>query len=360
MALPSLIEIIDILPQALMFLQVAGYIVLAWVFGSLALRGFHKEVSFPLRAGGMMGTGFLALIGGVSLRDKIFFFDVPMLEVIQMDVFISGLVCSVILMAALHMITRKEGRATDTVEGMKRRISLLRDRLDSGEKGRIPESEARKIAEGAVPGYEAASAKMKGADWEVGMEKGDKTASVTLYAYSGATKGIRESGDSMIADPLKIAGVAIIVLLVVFSATNFRGFPSIFESLSSLIGMDPENLMSLAGAGENLPEGCAPVMKILMKEGISIVGGENIYSNHSVEEIIESETGRQVMLMYESEYRGMEQIISITLPPEIETDGLSNEELMNNAEICSAANGVFCECVSMPDINAFTGMIIAG
>ena len=98
-----------------------------------------------------------------------------------------------------------------------------------------------------------------------------------------------------------------------------------------------------------------------MEKGVSVIGGEEAYDNDALKSMIESETGRQVMLMYRTDYEGSEYIISITLPDGIEQQAMSNDELMKNAEICASTFDTLCDCIKIPELGGFlpTGMIIA-
>jgi hypothetical protein len=74
---------------------------------------------------------------------------------------------------------------------------------------------------------------------------------------------------------------------------------------------------------------------------------------------IEAATGRKVMMMQKTLFQDKEYILAITLPADMGTANITNEEIMQKAEICSAAGGVLCDCVKIPDVNKLTGFMVA-
>jgi hypothetical protein len=65
--------------------------------------------------------------------------------------------------------------------------------------------------------------------------------------------------------------------------------------------------------------------------------------------------------MYKTAYEGKEYVVSITLPRDMDTSNVSNEQIMENAEICTSTSETFCDCVKIPELNRMpaTGFIIA-
>jgi hypothetical protein len=361
MAGPSLFSIIEMLPQILFALQIIMYIVLAWILGSLAFRGLHKKIPFAIWAVTMFGTGFLCLIIGTALANYMFFFEGTILQTVQMDLFLGGLLGALILASAFHMITRKE-KGTDKgsiTRKLQERVSLLEGLLLKHNVPTIREGDARKTAESLVPGFVSKRANLKGSDWEVLLEREDRKAVVVMGAYTGEVKKVEHTGEiGFFSDPLRIIGVALIITVVAFSMFNFRGFPSMLEGVASLLGMNPEQFEMLTGGGE-VPEGCVPTIRILMKHGVSVLGGEASYTNENVKNIIERETGRQVALMYEKDFEDKNYIISITLPMGTDLSDLTNENIVENSEICTSTEEILCDCIKIPDINVPTGFIVA-
>jgi uncharacterized membrane protein YkoI len=365
MAGASLLDIIDILPQLMLIAQTVMYFVLAWVFGSLAFRGMKKHISFLIKIIAMLGTGFVCLIVGTVLKNYILFFRGTIFESIQLDLFLGGLISSIAFAFALYMITHKEEKTDkDTlIKKLQERVNLLRGILLKNHAPTLKEDKVRKTAETLVPGFTAIQANLKGADWEILLKKDDKKAVVMLGAYTGEVKKIehdKTKSEALFSDPLRIAGIGIILFLIGFSFFSFHGFPNMLEGVASLFGMTPDEFNMLMGIGDqNLPEGCVSATRLLMKQGVNIMGGKDSYLNEDVRGMIENATNKQVVLMYKADFEGKEYILSVTLPQELDFSQMSNDEIIRNADICSSTEEIFCDCIHIPDLNVPTGFIIA-
>jgi hypothetical protein len=361
MAGPSLFSIIEMLPQILLITQIVMYLALAWAFGSVAFIGMKKRLSFAIRIIAMLGAGFLCLVIGAALRKYMFFFEGTILQTFQIDFFLAGLMGSVIIAFAFYTITRKE-KKTDKdsmIKKLQERVSLLEGILLKYHVPMLGEEEVRKTAETLVPGFAARHADLKGSDWEILLEKEERKAKVILGGYTGEVKKIEHIGMNLLSDPLRIIGIGLVVSLLAFSLINFGGFPNIFEGVASLLGMSPEQFNMLMGGSEDLPEGCVSAMRLLTRHGISVLGGEGSYTNEEVKGMIESETGRKVMLMYETDFEGRDYILSITLPGEMDFLSMTNEDIIKNSEVCSSTEEIFCNCLKLPEVDIPTGFILA-
>ncbi len=335
MAEPSFINILGMLPQLLFIAQVFTYLVLAWFFGSLSFKGMHKQIPFAIKIVAAFGAGFLCLTAGTVLAGYMFFFEGTILQTFQIDMFLGGLITSIIIAIAFYMITRKEkGMDKDSrIRKLQERINLLKGILLKYNVPTLKEHDAVTKSETLVHGFKAKHASLKGANWEVFLEKGERKAKVIMSAYTGEVKKvehIRTKG--ILSDPVRIIGVALIIFVVAFSLLNFRGFPDMMEGVASLLGMSPEQFSMFTGAG-NLPEGCVSVTSLLTEHGISVIGGENMYRNEEVEGMIENESGFEIEWMYMADYEGSNYIIAV------------DSSLEN---ICSATEEKFCHCIKVP------------
>lgn len=325
---------IEMLPQLLFATQAVMYVILAWVFGSMAFRGLRKRLHFAIKIAVVFGTGFLCLVSGTVLADYMFFFKGTVFRVFQIDLLLGGIISSIIIAVAFYLITRREKVADK--EGMlrklKERVSLLEGLLLKHRVPTLREGEVRKIAESLVHGFAARHASLKKTDWEIFLEKGEKKARVVIGAYTGEVKKVEHLGAKFFSDPLRTIGVILIISLAAFSLFSFRGFPNMLEDVSSLLGMSPEQLGMFYG-GENLPEGCVSVTRLLMKPGVSVFGGESSYTNEEVKAMIEKEAGFGIERMYVVDYEGKNYI-------------LAADSTFEN--ICSATESRFCQCIKIP------------
>ncbi len=361
MALPSsLLGVVEMLPQMLLLAQVAMYVVLSWIFGSFAFRGMKRRMPFALKLAALFGAGFLCLIAGSGLRSYMPFLRGTLLDLLQLDLLIGGLIASLAMAAAFYLITRSRGAESDsmTIRKLEERVKLLEGFMVKNKIPVLKEDEVRRTAETLVPGFTARQVSLKGTDWEIILEKDGKKAAVVFDAYTGDVKAVERPEGKI--NPLMLVGVAIIICLAVFSLLSFKGFPSITEGIASMMGMNEDQFSSLMGS-TNMPDGCVATVRIVMSQGISVIGGQDMLTDDSAKDVIESATGRSVMLMYNTDYEGKSYIISITLPQEMNMTGISNDEIMQNAEICTSTSEALCDCIKLPELSKtpMTGLIIA-
>ena len=361
MALPSsLFGVVEMLPQMLLLAQVLMYVVLSWIFGSFAFRGMRKRIPFALKLAALFGVGFLCVIAGAAIRNYMAFFSGTIFELLQIDLLIGGLIASLAMAVAFYLITRSRGAESDkmTIRKLEERVKLLEGFMVKNKIPVLKEDEVRKTAEMLVPGFTAKQASLKGTDWKIVLEKGDKKAAVVFDAYTGDVKMVERAGGRF--NPLMLAGIAIIICLAVFSLLSFRGLPTIAENIASLLGMSPDQFSSLMGS-KAMPEGCVPTVRIVMSQGISVIGGEDMYKDDTAKRMIENATGRDVMLMYNTDYEGKNYTISITLPKGMNMTGVSNDEIMQNTEICTSISETLCDCIKIPELSKtpMTGLIVA-
>jgi hypothetical protein len=355
----SLSGIIDILPQALSLAQTLMYLVLSWVLGSFAFHGMKKRIPFALKTVAKFGVGFLCVLAGASLSKYMFFFNGSIFKMLQIDLFVGGLIGAALLGGALYLITRGEVESeSKSAKKLAERVKLLEGVLIKQKTPTLKEEEVKKIAESLLPGFAAKQANLKSADWEILLEKGKRKATVVLGAYTGEVRHV-ERGFDRILDPHILAGIALIIAFMVFSLLNFTGLPSVTEGVASMLGMSDAQFKSLTGSN-SLPQGCVATVRILMNQGVSVIGGENTYTDETLKRAIEAATGRDVMLMYKTSYQNAEYIVSITLPQGMDTSKITNNEIMQSAEICTSTRSVFCDCVKIPEVsNMPTGFIVA-
>lgn len=348
-------DIIETLPQLLMLAQIAMYFVLSWIFGSLAFRGMKKKIPFAIRIVAMLGAGLLCVVAGAALRGFMSFFKGTIFEIIQLDLFIGGIIAAGMLWGAFYFITRDEKEEADSnvVKKLTERVKLLEGLLVKHKIPTLKEDEVKKTAETLAKGYKAKEVKLNNTDWEVVLEKKGKVAIVVLGAYTGEVKAIDYS-KTPFSDPLRLGGIAVIIALLVFSVLFFKGLPSVTEGVASMLGMSDEQFKALTG-GTMLPEGCVPTVRILMSQGINMVGSESAYMDDALKAKIESATGRKVLVMQKTEFQGDEFTLAITFPQDMNVTGMTSEQITQNAEVCSAHGETLCDCVKIPDMNKLAG-----
>lgn len=335
MADASILGLLEMLPQLLNILQIIVYVILAWFFGSIALKGLRKHLIIPFRIVLSFCVGLLCLVFGVVLSGYLFFLQGSIFSLFQLDITIGGLIASFILAIAFYLISRGVERTDHKtlINKLKKRVGLLEGLLVEHKVPPMGEDEAKKAAEKLLPGYRARDAKLIKTDWEILLEKEKRKAKIIMGAYDGEVKIIEHDmsrAERMISDPVRIVGIGIIIFVLGFSMISFKGFPNMAESLPSLFGMSPDELFGMVGGGdENLPEGCVSAGRLALKYNPSLPQLED----ESIETMIESGGGIEVQWMYSVDYDGANYILAIDA---------------NFENICSATESTFCHCMQIP------------
>jgi hypothetical protein len=350
----DMMQLLEMLPQLLATVQIIIYVFLSWFFGSIAIRGMKYRLSFPIKIGLTFGLGFACMVAGTALPVAFNIMQTGILKAFQVDSLIFGIIISIVFAMCLYMIS-KEAKGVghkELSEKLAKRVEVMESMMLQGRPRPILESDAREIAKQALVGYDAKTAKLKGAEWLVLLEKGNRKASVLLGAFDGYVKEVKHEmplSERLISDPGRIAGIIIIVGILVFSMFSFRGFPTISDSMASMLGMSPEDMKGLLGVGENLPAGCVSARNLFMRTGVNI-GGMPPYDNEGTKNMLEQATGQTVLMMFETEYEGTGYIGSVVIPKNMDVTGVSQEELTSQASFCSSTKDTLCSCMKAPNV----------
>ncbi len=332
---PSITRLFELLPQLLTFAQAIIYVIFIWFFGAIAMKGLKKHLSFPFRTILTFCVGFLCLVSGVALSGYIVFLQDKILELFQVGVTVGGLISSIIFAIAFYLISRKVERTDPKtlIEKLKRRVGLLEGLLVEHKVPPLKEEEVKKKAKKLLRGYEIKEAKLKKTDWEITMVRGKKKARIVMGAYDGEVKFMEHEVPKLyhlISDPLRVAGIGMIIFILGFSILNFRGFPTMAEGISSLFASSSYGLGGILGVGEeNLPEGCISAGKLALRYNPRLP----LFENETIERMIERGIGRDVQWMYKIEYEGTEYILAI------------DSDFEN---VCSAREDRVCHCIKIP------------
>jgi hypothetical protein len=274
-ALPALLEQ---LPELFLLSDVLFYVFGVLFFGSLAVKGFRGYMHFIPFFGLRVLMGIVSMMGGLSLKGFFPFLNSGIYQLFRADILAGSFVSSLILAGGLYLISFR----LINVNSLKKRVDEMQSRIEKAKK---------------MP------SKMLG--WR---------------------------------DPLKMAGVGILVVFVGFSAVGFRGFPSISEGFLSFIGITRDDLTELSrqfeGASlqeEDLPPGCMGVMGILQAAGPDITKLQKS-ENMDVIQIIEDGSASSVLDMRIAAVGGKEYFLAVT----------------EGQKICSATRSLFCGCLNIP------------
>jgi hypothetical protein len=350
----DMMQLLEILPQLLAAVQIIIYVFLSWFFGSIAIRGMKYKLSFPIKIALTFCFGFACLVAGTALPVAFNIMQTGILKTFQVDSLIFGIIISIVFAVCLYMISKEakgEGHK-ELSEKLAKRVEVMESMMLQGRPRPILESDAREIAKQALVGYEAKTAKLKGAEWMVLLEKGNRKASVLMGAFDGYVKEVNHDmplSERLISDPGRVAGIIIIVGILVFSLFSFRGFPTISDSMASMLGMSPEDMKSLLGVDENLPAGCVSARSLFMKTGVN-VGGMPPYQDEAVKTMFEQATGQSVVMMFETDYNGANYIGGMTIPKDMDITAVSQDQMLASANFCAATKTTFCSCMKAPSV----------
>ncbi|MCK4714470.1 MAG: hypothetical protein KAT35_02760, partial [Candidatus Aenigmarchaeota archaeon] len=237
-SLPMLMSMLPLLMQAT---QIMFNLFFLWFFGSMAMRGYRGRKPFPMKTVGTLLVGSLCLVGGAAFSGFIPFVGSGILSIMQLDILIAGLLVSIVLAVALHLITHNNPsrRPEEMVDMLRRKVVTLEEMLKTKAR-HIAEADVRKIAEDAMKGYGAVTAKLIGNEYEVGMKRDKNEGKVIIDAWDGEIKNriMHESGVSrFFRDTHKVAGFVMIIVVILASAVFFEGFSDPNEQLASMFGL---------------------------------------------------------------------------------------------------------------------------
>lgn len=269
------------LPEIMFWAQIVIYIFLIFFFGSIAMKGYKGYLQGKLHLLLRIGSGFVCLVTGIGLSSFLPLVSENMiLKIAQIDLIIGGVISSIVLLVSLYIITLRFPRSiviNKEIEALRQKLAKTKDRPPSP--GKI--------------------------------------------------------------DPFMIIGVVIIIVFLIISLMNFRGFPNMTEDMLSQLGITPEELGQmgdlLEGTGSNggleglLPEGmvieggkpldqqspeCMSAMLAMVPIQDQLQDPEflmsHMYSNQAVESMIERESGKTVIQMFRVTEGGSDIIIAVT------------------------------------------------
>jgi hypothetical protein len=275
----ALSEVMVNLPAILDNLQIITYILLILFFGSIAVLGFRIYAPFWKRILIRIGFGFLCLFSGAAIAIYMPFHDSIIGKLIQLDLLIGGVVASIIFAISLFILSK--GISSENT--IKRAIEKLEERLKKEHSKPKPKN--------------------------------------------------------TLTGPYFLAGIVIIILLLLFSAANFRGFPSFQDSMMSAFGMtseDFESLQNVLGSVKDLdmPEGIMEIPTECTNAYSAISRNTDAmsnlvdYDNPTLKTNIESEAGETVIDMKSVEVEGLTIVVALT----------------QTGKTCFASEDIFCAC----------------
>lgn len=269
--------ILNQLPELLFISDIAFYFFGSLFFGSIAIKGFrgylHPLPHFGLRA----LLGFLCLLGGLGLRGFFAFLNSGIYQLFSIDILAGSIVLSGLLCVSLYLVSFR----LLNIQALTKRASDIQERIKKAKK--IPHNKL---------------------GWK---------------------------------DPLKIAGIALIIAITAFSLLSFRGFPRTSENFLNFMGLSPADLEELTKQAENiqqmeknLPEGCVSPFSIMQTKGFDFSKLPS-YDNPSLKTLIQKQASSPVLDMRKTSFEGNTFIIALT----------------ENSQACSATETQVCSCIDV-------------
>ncbi len=321
--LPAIMQMIPIIMQAS---QVIFYIFFIWFLGAISMRGFRGRKPFFLGFAGALLTGSLCLVGGSAFAGFIPFLSSGFFSMLQLDMIVAGIFVSILTMISLNLMTHeKAGWSPGEMIGiLKRKVKGLEDMLERKAR-HITESEARKIAEGVMKGYKSTAAKLVGSDYEVTLKKKDMECRVVLDAWDGEVKEKIHQESKLVLffrDPRKVVGLLMIIGLTAASLFFFEGFSNPMEEMSSIFGMDVDELGGLSSSlmdspliSQEVPPGCISPFELnsyygqLQDEDFVI---NHIFEDETTERTVEENCMDEVLMMLKIDHEGQDVVMAFT------------------------------------------------
>lgn len=122
------------LPLIFQYIQIFSYIAFAYIFGSVAVKGWRGYLPWYLKLAAKFGTGFVCLISGIALGPFIQGLNVGILQFMQLDVLTAGMVAGAVFAVGLYLFSFT---SPTVVTSINRQIEKLRKKM-SKMKGRKP------------------------------------------------------------------------------------------------------------------------------------------------------------------------------------------------------------------------------
>jgi hypothetical protein len=335
-------DLLAMMPTALYVLQLAFYLFFIWFSGTIAMRGCRKAHSFVVENGIKFLSGVVCLVGGMSLAGFVPYLSNGVLQMLQADMIVAGLILSALLAIALRMITHDEdGRGSrDIVDSLLRKVAVLEEKLRNGAKA-LTDKEAMKRAEAALSGYKPSNARRIGNEWEIELKRGEKRGKVIIDAWDGEIKKKVSKFELAVLfrDGRKVSGLILVIVIVAASLAFFEGFPDPTESFSSIFGMSMDDIANLSDSlrdnpfiSGSLPEECvSPFVFNSYQSQLSDKDFllDHLYEDEAVERTVEQRSGEPVQIMIIIDHRGQELILAVT----------------EGGKGCYLTDGVFCGCI---------------
>lgn len=322
-------NIFSTLPEILKFLEFTVYVFLIFFFGGIATKGFSLRINFIFKTILLIASGLVCLFASKAFAIYIPFFEQGMFKLFQLDIFIGGLITAFLLSISYYMITL--GLQKDELKEIKEQMKMLRGLLINNHIIKpITENRAMKTAE-EVTDMKAESSEILEDEWHVVVKKNGRERVVIIDAITGGVKDILRGSriGTFFSKKIRIIGVMLILSTLMFIILNFRGLPTMSESLSEM-GLEPETLSNISELfkGQQYMGRNECIKAVSVLRNTKTITEAPVYTDEKVKTIIENESNSHVVVMKMIKSDGSMVVIGFT----------------KNNKVCLVSDNTFCGC----------------
>lgn len=330
MAVENLVAFVQnffsMLPVILQTMEIIVYVVLILFFGKIAVKGFRAKTNPAVKYLIIIFTGVLCLIASTGLSWIFSFANIDALQFFQIDTLLAGFVSSFIFALSFYFLThgleRREGIQEIWQEIEKIKTALVKKKIIET----LSEKDAKKKAEEATKG-KAKKAELSDYIWKVTIEKGKKNITAFIDAFTGDVKEVLYHKSRLLnffSDKFKLIGVVLLVFFTVFIMVNYKGLPSMTGTLNEM-GLSKDVLSDLSAYNQKNTLDCVDLYTLTKEMSKR---KPEVYTGSDIKDLIEAESGSNVISMSKMEYENKIFIFAIT----------------ENDKMCYTQNGKFCGC----------------
>jgi hypothetical protein len=251
--------IFQMLPTLLAVTNIIVYIVAILFFGSIAAKGWRGYMAWPKKLGLRVLLGAVCVITGVAIT-PLLRLDNPMIKLLQLDMIAGMLIATIVLFAALKLMTLNVPYSMV----LKERIAHLQSRL-----------EKRKDKEAEMP-------------------------------------------KNRLKSPTTIAGIVVFIAFIVFAMMNFHGLPDTKTNLLQSMGLSEADFAKITDAMNafqnsplgNMSAGCLASLQEMQGKP-SLYENPPAYANDVLKAEIASKAGQNVAGLYKIDSNGRSLVIAL-------------------------------------------------
>ena len=287
----------NILPIVLPGVQAIIYISFILFFGWLSTLTLPEYYPRGIRLATRLATGFFSLICGIAISAYITLSDIEIveniLEIMQINVLIAGIIASSITAVAVFLITRNIVHRS----GIKTFLKKMKKKLREAE------------------------------DREAGIKR-----------------------KPLLRRPSMLIGMMLVILIACFGVTGLSKIPSTGNKIDEMLASSGTSREELISQLELLEEHfalmeamnetgkaseCPPLLDVFLENSDTILSGKlERYEDSRIQNIISQATKSRVISMFKLTYKDKDVVLGVT----------------ENKDVCLVHKQALCECMKIPEV----------